>query len=170
MNFEENTKKYCVVKINFIQEDPYYVFKLNNKNINKLNLTFFVNKNHILSDLIFLISIIKKTFKFDEYYNLIFNFKNCPKKVRELKEIQQNIREILQVKKNKHSITDSKNIYILSNIIISHSLKHGKHPNFKDFNNPIIYEKIKNYINNILNTKYDDTIIKNIIFNINNIV
>lgn len=170
MNFEKNIKKYCIVKINFIQTDPYYVMKLHNKNVNKLNLLFFVNKNHIISDLMFLTSIIKKTFKFNEYYNIIFNFKNCPKKVKDLKEFQQNIREIFQVKKNNSGIMDSNNIYMLSNIIISHSLKHGKHPDFSDFNNPIIYEKIKNYINNILNTNYDDNIIRDIIINVNNVI
>ena len=63
---------------------------------------------------------------------------------------------------------NSDNIYSLSNIILSHMLKCGKYPNFSDFNNPVNYVKIKNYINNILNTQYADDIIVEIIEIINN--
>ena len=102
-----------------------------------------------------------------QYYNVIFNFKNCSTKIKELKEFQQIIKDIFQLKKNNLNIMNSDNIHTLSTIIVSHILKCGKYPDFNNYKNPIIYNKIKNYINNVLNTNYNDDIIMEIIFNVN---
>lgn len=160
----DNTKKFCIVKINIINDEPFYSIKSNKNNINKINILFHVGRLHMISDLLFLGQQFKQTFTCKEYYNIIFNFKNCPKKIKDLKDFQYNIKEIFQIKRNINSLDN--NIYTISNIIISHSIKCGKHPIFSDYKNPIIFNKIKNYINNILNYCYNDDIIVEIIINI----
>ena len=161
---EVKNKKKCIVKINIINDEPFYIIKSNKKNINKINLLFYIGKLHIISDLLFLTHMIKKTFKCNEYYNIIFDFKNCPKTVKDLKDFQYNIKEIFQV--NKSNICNTDNVYTLSNIVFSHSIQHGKHPNFFNYENPIIFNKLKNYINNILNYCYNDDVIMTIIINV----
>ena len=167
MNNTKNIKKYCLVKINTIETDPYYSIKSNGNNLNKINLILYINKSHAISDLLFLASSIKQNIKMQQYYNVIFNFKNCSTKIKELKEFQQIIKDIFQLKKNNLNIMNSDNIHTLSTIIVSHILKCGKYPDFNNYKNPIIYNKIKNYINNVLNTNYNDDIIMEIIFNVN---
>ena len=99
MNRDKNIKKFCIVKINIIENDPYFLIKSSGTNLNKITLILYISKTHMISDLLFLTMQLKKTFKSKQYYNVIFNFKNCPKKIKELKEFQQNITEIFQIKK-----------------------------------------------------------------------
>lgn len=162
-----NGKKYCIIKINIVNDDPYYQIKTNKNNINKINLTFYVGRVHIVSDLLFLVSRLKNTFRCNKYYNIVFDFKNSPKKIKDVKEFQQSLKEIFQINLSHANMINSESIHTLSNVIINHLLKCGKHPDFLDYKNPISFIKIKNYINNVLNKCYGDEVIIQIIFNIN---
>ena len=165
-----NSKNYCVISINTINEDPYYQIKLNKKFVNKININFYISRYHSISDLLFLGYKLSETFKCKKYYNLIFNFKNCPKKVKNLQEFKNVMRGIFHIKLHNNILNINNNINILSNSVLEHSLMYGKYPNFNDFKNIISFNKIKNYINNLLNKKYEDEIILQIILQIKDLL